>query len=934
MTVSTRISQITNGRPTEYDYNVSQLQSAPHTERRHDNGCKNAWPSSESKNDATNHYDNGKGNASNTDENLDNDVFVSVSAGTGDHQATPVVITVTGEGSSAREVDPSDDVFLGRTNVTKSRQQYKRDDEADGNVTSVLDQVKDKLRSRSEGLSARGTSGSRSEGLNQHVTASGRTSPTPYPRTSISGGLHTSERRASDRYREIRDHILGGALPCSDSREISTRKQHDEQEEKQLESPQQQGQQEQEQKNPPFKDQSNKKRQSKIPVPTWRRSKSVSRPSKTREERHETHYTDLSTQRGSFSESGHLPSSLAAKFSEFRHDLDKEEELLKHVTERRPSSLSGSLKDPLPSETLHAKFVVVGTAKAQEDKVIPLETPRASSGDTNDEERDFLSDLNTKSPEAQVEENYPVSRFTEPFDQEHISSAPPPVEFRDESSLQLQVSSSTDDSATLDETDYSFDKPQPIITQTFFTEGTSLPQTKEDTEFNFIPVELDEEERSPVKEDPPIPSKRTSSIKRSRPVRKSATISYSARDRGQLDRIEENQERVSPTPVPRRRKSGFPVCPRPDEITESNTAVSVEEYFVPPPSGFSDTSDHERSIKKSGDSTREHNTIDEVRFDTYSPETIDNRSDILGPLQDRGGSEKPKAVETEEITDYFETIEPNTATTSEPAGQEKSSEASSGDSSEFWRRLIADPSPGPESPRATPSGRRPLRSSVPVFGNYPKPSPQETSEGGQAPSSPATVKRRHSDVSNRPNMEQLFSSLLDDLDKASQSESGPSDLDLSDGEDLLGHSSGSNSSGKGLDPATVSPTPTRKLNTTSNDTETDTLILDSTTSAFTKPKSDTWKDLQMSEPNANLLETNGDLNGLAETRKKDGNSVAREDEIIPSKRLQRKSGLQMFDGVDGTSLYSKEDSGIGLGMEEVVPASNRKVGSIICQNIA
>ena len=776
------------------------------------------------------------------------------------------------------------------------------DQKNESEVSSILDQVKAKLRSRSESLAAQDKIKISPQSYVNSLpvvappqeATSDRTSPVPHSRVSFPGTNLAPERRGSGRYREIREHILGGSVSTSDGKDISEQPLILQREPEQQHEPHHP--QHTEQKDQLSKNHGIKKRQSRIPIPTWRRSKSVSKLRRSSQD-----YCDnLDSSVGN----GHIPSSLAAKLSEFRNDLDKEEELLKHVTERRSSNLSSGVKDLPPTESPLVKFVVVGTTKAQEWE------ESQTSIDSSDESnfvcsKDFLTDLNAETPQSQVELESKLSSSIDADDEEDLYHvAPPPLEFRDESCFHPGATSSTTDLPISDSSENSLESAPKISTETFSTEelvvdntGTlSLPLPEEG---NDLVRQNEEENNDEV--DTCLPHKKSSAIKRSRPVRKSATVSYSTRDVNQLDRIEETQESGSPKPVPRKRKSGFLVPRDTEQRVEYNTAESLEQVVVPPPSGFSDTLAPDKAVGDSTDSTTEYGDLGAPGSGTEN---------LVGKADSE--ESKPTFNETDEELYNFEENETESAVRRESEVPEKTPPTTSSDSSEFWKRLIADPIETPKT--SGPSGRRPLRSSVPVFGNYPKSSHTNASAGAEDSPTSASVKRRHSDVSNRPNMEQLFSSLLDDLEKESQSESNPSDVELSDSDDLLANSSGSNSSGKTSDILPISTTiMTEEVIPTS----------DNTTVSEKLPHDISSVNVKLWDPKDNTPETDVDLDLKSESN--NSNDGVHEDEIVVTRRFQRNSSFHMPDAVDGKHMYSKEDIGIDLGVVETLPAKDVKV---------
>ncbi|GFR62628.1 hypothetical protein ElyMa_001876800 [Elysia marginata] len=844
-------------------------------------------PASEEQSDTSTRYVTGKDWVNNS-ETLDNEVFSS------DHRANkaedlPFIIKVVDE--DAEEDNPGDTSCQPRCISDES------------NVRSVLDQVKAKLRSRSEGLAAHekarsstlSTANSRPASLTQPAVTSDLKSPVSPQQVFFPSGKQVQDRRGSERYREIRDHILGSSISPSSSQEAPEHPQilHQQQQQQQR---QQQHHEEQkklqephitEQVDPIFKPQGDKRRLSKIPVPTWRRRKNLSKTPIDEQVNRDVH--DLEPRQFSSRscvETRHVSPSLAAKFSEFRDDLDKEEELLKHVTERKHSSLPNSNKDPLLSESPLVKFVVVGTSKPQEVNVIVDSSfgciDDLSSGGVEDLYTDLKAEIYQWADETI---DLPVSS-TEPADQPLDKIAPPPLEFRDESSVQAETPASVS-VLTPPEAYDNFHDGDVIV----------IPDTSNDLttqEHDRITFDRPSEDKSGNSVDGNISFKKTSSIKRSRPVRKSATISYSTRDKGQLNSIDESQEGVSP--VPRKRKSGFLVPRNQENRAEDNGMEPVENIVVPPPSDFTD-------------SLSSHKPVDDYKDLTSANGCVNKRYNGSDTLNLRENIEEPSSTlnDPEESIGIVDRSQPEISEAETP--QDKAGTTSS-DSSEFWKRLIAEPT---ETPKATPSGRRPLRSSVPVFGNYPKASPTNAPESEQGPGASVTVKRRHSDVSNRPNMEQLFSSLLDDLDKASQSESNPSDMELSDGEDVLTHSTDSNTSGKRSDIApgsTMSPVATEEI--------TEPLINNLTD--IINVKADIRKDPQC--VTGNIVKANGNFSNKNEFSSING--CVTEDEIVPIRRSARNSVFQMPDEVDGKDLYTKEDSGIELGVEEAVRAKDVK----------
>ncbi|XP_005110151.2 uncharacterized protein LOC101846385 [Aplysia californica] len=185
--------------------------------------------------------------------------------------------------------------------------------------------------------------------------------------------------------------------------------------------------------------------------------------------------------------------------------------------------------------------------------------------------------------------------------------------------------------------------------------------------------------------------------------------------------------------------------------------------------------------------------------------------------------------------------------------------------------------------------------------------------------SPSSPQRRLSDINSRKppaTMEEAFSSLLDDLDTISGSEGNPSDLDLSDGEELL------------------------SLQVTSTDTKADTAVNDNgdgygegaddvtVKSGTQNGHVDVRLDSSLPEMNANCEATDS----------------VKEDASYPSRlkvkiTTDSKSDYPSSPGVDVTSstsagmtpspdVWTIEDSGIGLGVDDALMSSSNRVSRV------
>ncbi|GFO25242.1 muscle m-line assembly protein unc-89, partial [Plakobranchus ocellatus] len=678
------------------------------------------------------------------------------------------------------------------------------DYDQDEKVTSVLDQVKARLKSRSQGQSVSDKTQTLAPPnigtLTPNVSDKSSLNSAYQLQVQPSASQHRTERRGSDRYRIVREQILGGTGYFPESPVEA----QEEQKNRQLQLVQHQKEQEQ----------LPKKRVSKIPIPVWRSRKHL---------RHSTNSGDIDRRSDDHSVYENLRrsskpkvSSLSAKFLEFRNDLDKEEELFKNATVRRNSSFSHSSESSGQNSERHADLRFLGTSKQLE----PAESFEDHSDDFYDgdsNQREPQTDSQTTTDKVELEKYKPISDSKQFGDEINRTTAFLPLDLDDDKEPLRDSQRTSPETAPAHENEFT-------ETKNFqdYERGISLEE-ESDLDKNIRTEESDKSlpaslyEQLQNKDAPPAQFD-SSFVKGSYSVQRDGPDSGQRGQDGvdQTDSNEESQASIKPpTPVIRKRKSAI-VSHHAGQEKECSRAALPEEHLALPISGFHDIARAEASVvdlkqtstgersRKSGRSlgiTLSH-PEDHIEKETDIIEEADEAEDIVGIDEKRNGfdAEKNQPIDIEDT--------------------KPSSKANPEDTSEFWKRLIAEPLPDAGNSKLTIPLRRPLRSSVPVFGNYPKASPSGSSAEGEDPAG-SLYRRRHSDVSNRPKMEQLFSSLLDDLDQASQSESNPSDLDLSDGEDLLAQTFDSNTKDSSDDANSnrVSPFSREKESTVKNEDE-------------------------------------------------------------------------------------------------------------------